>query len=285
MHEVSVVIATLGGPTLQSTIDSLNSGFVIPDEIIIAIPAGFEESVADLKGANVIILITKTKGQVPQRCEGFSASRFEYVLQCDDDIIVANNCLEELIMVSEKMGEKSACASSLYFMQSNCSVYQRIKNNWFQKFYYSLLNGKEGYKEGIVTMAGTEIGVDTDTYIGEKGIIPVEWLPGGIVLHRNSNLILSNFYPHKGKAFSEDLYHSYELAKKGISLFIAGNAKTWIEDPRNNGLPSLSVFYQDLKKDFQARKFYVQMTSRCLIRTYLFYLFISLSYLMKKVKQ
>ncbi|MHA8098000.1 glycosyltransferase [Aquirufa aurantiipilula] len=282
--EISVVIATLGGDSLQATIDSLNQSSIKPKEIIIAIPAGFEGNVANIQGDNVQILVTQTKGQVSQRCEGFSATKYPYILQCDDDILLAENCMEELILASEKMGNKSACASSLLFVNSNKSVYQRTKKGLISNVYYTLLNGQEGYKEGIVTKAGTEIGVDT-TIKTCQDVIPVEWLPGGLVLHRKENLIFKNYFPHAGKAYSEDLYHSFELRKQGIALFIVKKAKAWIEDPRDMDLPSFSMFFKNLKKDFEARKYYVRMSGKSIIRSYFLYLFMSISFVLKKAKQ
>jgi hypothetical protein len=283
LPEISVVIATLGGNSLQDTIDSLNHSSIKPHEIIIAIPIGFEENVANIRGDNVQILYTQSKGQVSQRCEGFSACKYEFVLQCDDDILLAKNCIEELVLAFNETGNKSACAPSLFFVNSNKSVYEKKKRGLLSNIYYALLNGREGYKEGIVTKAGTEIGVDT-TKKTSKEIIPVEWLPGGLVLHRKENLILSNYYPHSGKAYSEDLYHSFELGIKGISLFLIKGAIAWIDDPRLMDLPSFSMFFRNLKKDFEARKYYIRMNNKSLMRSYFFYLFVSVSFFFKKVK-
>ncbi len=283
LNELSVVIATLGGDTLQATIDSLNKSSIKPKEIIIVIPSGFEQRVVNINIQNVRLLVTQTKGQVQQRCEGFSKSKHPFVLQCDDDIILAEDCIEELIQASNKNGFNCACSSSLFFVNSNKSVYQRTKKGLMRNLFYGLLNGKEGYKEGIVTLAGTEIGVDTTKKTGQD-IIKVEWLPGGLVLHRRENLILKNFYPYPGKAYNEDLYHSFELRKQGISLFIVKEAKAWIEDPRDMALPSFYAFFKNLNKDFEARKYYIRISGKNLIRSYFFYLFISVSFVLKKIK-
>ncbi|MFL0162073.1 glycosyltransferase family 2 protein [Aquirufa salirivi] len=282
-QSLSVVIATLGGDSLQATIDSLNQSSIKPEEIIIAIPVGFEERVATISAENVQILVTQSKGQVSQRCEGFSAAKYYFILQCDDDILLAENCIEELMVASNSMGNTCACASSLFFVNSNKSVYQQTNKGWLTHVYYALLNGREGFKEGVVTKAGTEIGVDTSQKTGQD-IIPVEWLPGGLVLHRRENLILNNYFPHVGKAYGEDLYHSFELRKLGISLYVVKEAQAWIDDPRDMELPSFFMFFKNLKKDFEARKYYVRMSHKSLFRTYFFYLFISLSFVVKKVK-
>ena len=281
---LSAVIATLGGDSLQATIDSLNQSSIKPNEIIIAIPAGFEARVANISAENVQILVTHSIGQVSQRCEGFSAAKYDFIFQCDDDILLAKNCIEELMVASNIMGNECVCAASLFFVNSNKSVYHQKKKGLISKLYYALLNGKEGYKEGIVTKAGTEIGVEiTENTV--QDIIPVEWLPGGLVLHRRENLILKNFYPYSGKAYSEDLYHSFELRKKGISLFVVKEAKAWIDDPRNKPLPSFNSFFKNLIKDFEARKTYLKLSDSSLSRCYFFYLFMTFSFFIKKLEK
>jgi len=124
---LSAVIATLGGDSLQATIDSLNQSSIKPNEIIIAIPAGFEARVANISAENVQILVTHSIGQVSQRCEGFSAAKYDFIFQCDDDILLAKNCIEELMVASNIMGNECVCAASLFFVNSNKSVYHQKK--------------------------------------------------------------------------------------------------------------------------------------------------------------
>jgi len=280
---LSVVIATLGGERLQLTIDSLNKGTIVPTEIIIAIPAGFEDGVADIKGANVVILVTKTKGQVSQRCEGFKIARGQFVLQSDDDIILENSCIEHLIKACTSLGVNSACSPSLYFLESGKSVYSKpVSGKLLSSFYYGILNGSKGYREGSITMAGTEIGVDSTKYTDE--IIRTEWVPGGITLHHKENLILENFYPHEGKAFTEDLYHSIELRKRGINLFIVIPAIAWIDDPRTAGCPGFFDWYKNISRDYKARKHLVKANNMSLMRMLAFYTTTIAAIFLKRIK-
>jgi GT2 family glycosyltransferase len=279
------VIATLGGPLLQGTIDSLNSGSVALSEIIIAIPEEFAERVMDIRAHNVTVLKTHSKGQVPQRCEGFAVAKSDFVLQCDDDVVLEHACIEKLLLSLQSAGDKAACAAALYFLETGHSVYKRSKLGTIGWLYFSLLNGRAGYQEGIVTKAGTEIGVDASTHEGEDPLFPVEWIPGGLALHHKKNLVLESYYPHQGKAYSEDLYHSLELRKKGISLYVVLNAKAWIEDPRLMEPQTTSQFFRNLKRDFITRKYYINKDRKSVVRSYSFYLFMGLSYFIKKIKR
>jgi GT2 family glycosyltransferase len=279
------VIATLGGPLLQGTIDSLNSGSIALSEIIIAIPEAYAERVAHIRAHNVIILKTVSKGQVPQRCEGFSVSQSDFVLQCDDDVVLEHTCIENLLLSIQRAGDKAACAAALYFLKTDYSVYKRSKLGIIGRLYYSLLNGKAGYREGVVTKAGTEIGVDANLHQGDNPLFPVEWIPGGLALHHKKNLVLESYYPHQGKAYSEDLYHSRELRNKGISLYVVLKAKAWIEDPRLMETQKTSHFFRNMRRDFITRKYYIEQDQKNILRSYFFYLFMSLSFFIKKVKR
>ena len=71
---ISVVIPSLGGD-LRETLNSLNSGTVKPDEIIICLP-NKDHSVKDLsKYKNTSVVYSEKYGQVYQRIFGFRKSK------------------------------------------------------------------------------------------------------------------------------------------------------------------------------------------------------------------
>ena len=75
----------------------------------------------------------------------------------------------------------------------------------------------------------------------------VEWLPGGCVIYHKRDLILENYYPLLGKAFCEDLIHSYLLKQKKISLWVADELFCSIErEPTRKS-------FQELYDEFYAR--------------------------------
>jgi glycosyltransferase involved in cell wall biosynthesis len=281
---LSVVIATLGGEQLGDTIISINKSYLRPSEIIIAIPAQFSSNVLHLQSDNVKILLTNSKGQVAQRCEGFKVAKGEFVIQLDDDIILEKDCISLLIAAMHTLGHKAVCSPAFFFKQTGISVYQRpINNPWLARFYYWILNGSMGYVEGVITKAGTEIGINSANH--SENIIKTEWLPGGMVVHRQNNLIMHNYFPHEGKAFSEDLYHSIELSKKGLNLFVITNARAYLDDPRTQNPTSILEWWANIKKDYATRKYLVSLSSKSYFRMFFFYVFSLLAYISKLNKK
>ncbi|MCZ2473341.1 glycosyltransferase family 2 protein [Aquirufa ecclesiirivi] len=280
---LSVVIATLGGDSLQATIDSLNQSSIKPDEIIIAIPFGFEERVAHIKAENVQVLVTQSRGQVSQRCEGFKVCKGEYVIQLDDDFILETDCIFNLLDTLKQLDKKSACAPAFYFLETGISAYyQPLPLSRLKKLFYFLINGVRGYQEGEISQAGTEIGIYPENQ--REKIVKTQWLPGGMVLHHRDNLIIDNYFHFIGKAYSEDLFHSFELRKVGVSLYVVLNAKAWINDPRLGIKLSTNNWFKSIKRDYLIRTHLVKMMNKNLFRMNLYYVIIAISFLLKKVK-
>ena len=48
----------------------------------------------------------------------------------------------------------------------------------------------------------------------------VNWLPGGVLILRVKDLVMEDYFPFEGKAYCEDLIHSFFLKKKGLKLYI-----------------------------------------------------------------
>lgn len=270
---ISVVIPTLGGDILIGTIEQLNRGTVVPTEILVCIPVEDAFRVANMSFHNLRVIRTDCRGQVAQRAEGFKQASCKYVLQLDDDVVVHYQCLEKLVLFMESRNDKCAISPAIRFIDSDKTVYPQPPNTFLSRTYYYLINGANGYKPGTITKAGTEIGVDP-THL-EFEFVEVEWLPGGCVLHSRENLILHNFYPLRGKAFCEDLYHTSLLAKNGIKLFIAGKAIVWIDDPRKqNKLQRFSL--KDIRLDYRARKLYLKKLTKSLFWMNIYYILVVL---------
>ncbi len=220
---ISVVIATLGGIHVQKTIERLNKGSLIPDEILICIPQREALKAAFLKTTNVKIIVTEVRGQVAQRAIGFENAKNPLVLQLDDDILLRDNCLEELVAT---MGERdnAAIGPKLYDVRSGLYhsflIPSVFKYDIFNKIFFWIINGRDGFIPGLISRSGLNMGIPE----GSSDFVGIDWLPGGCILHRKKNLVTYNFYPFKGKAFAEDLFHSNILRKKNIILIRAGRA-------------------------------------------------------------
>src|ERR1043165_5309776 len=110
---VTVVIPTLGGQTLTTTIEALNQGSVRPAEILVCIPAPEAARVENAGLENVRVIVTERRGQVVQRAEGFRRAAHELVLQLDDDIVLDVQCVERLVSGLQALGNDAAIAPAM----------------------------------------------------------------------------------------------------------------------------------------------------------------------------
>lgn len=222
--DVSVVIATLGGDCLAATIERLNAGTVVPAEILICIPEIEAPRADKFAGDNVRVIRTPCRGQVAQRAWGFGQARHGFVLQLDDDIHVDSECIERLLSCVAGSADVAAgprlhdLASGEYrsFLTPASTGATR-----FERVLFWVINGKAGYEPGRIGRAGICMGLPEEPADWHD----IDWLPGGCVLHRRGNLVLTDYYPFRGKAFAEDLFHSVELTRKGVRLVRCGAAR------------------------------------------------------------
>lgn len=280
LQPLSVVIATLGGDSLRGTIEALNLGTIVPDEILVCIPTNEARNVQNLSFQNVRILVTDCRGQVAQRAIGFQNVSHDVVMQIDDDILVDECCIEHLLETLKTCGAKVAVAPSLISLITNESIYSNPnKDKILHKIYHWFMNGSDGYRAGKIEKSGTAIGVDPKGKDGE--LFDVEWLAGGCVMHSRENLILENFYPFKGKAYVEDVIHSCYLRNRGIRLKVDSRARCWLDTVHSSSYGHVD-FLKHLTSDFRARKYAMRLCSRRSVRIYFYYFASYLSYLCKK---
>lgn len=257
---VSVVIPSLGGD-LTNTLDSIDAGSVQPDEMIVCLPND-SHTVNNASNYNKLKVIYSDRyGQVYQRAVGFKAAKGDYVLQLDDDILLDKDCLGRLLSTLGQLPEKSSVSPCL-FNVDGLPMYQQKKSGVLS-VYYRLINGKLGYHPGSITQAGTNFGVNPAETT--EDLLQVDWQPGGCVLHRKENLILSDYYPNKGKAYCEDLIHSYLLRQSGVALFVDTQAKC--TTPLN---PRLSLL-KEIVPDFKARLYFVKLAKLSITRMLVHY--------------
>lgn len=278
---LTIVIATLGGEVLNQTLKSINASSVLPSEILICIPAEFKEKVKNLEKTNVKIIDTCCIGQVAQRAFGFNIAANEFVMQLDDDMTLDSRCIE-FLMESCKSENYLSVGPSLINNYTGSSVYKISSYKKYLRHFYSLiLNGKWQFTPGSVDGVGTPFGVDPE---GREGLLKnLDWIAGGCVMHKKENLIHHNFYPFKGKAYGEDVIHSYLLRAKGINLAMDPRAKCGIEMNRVEH-DSISTFLKGLIADFKVRKYYMALNGRMNFRAYIYYIGMLVLYFCKKIK-
>lgn len=252
---ISVVIPTLGGSSLVQTLQYLNSGPKIPAEILICIPDSHSHALPTFEWDNVAVLPTVVKGQVAQRAEGFKLASQPYILQLDDDMQISSDSMSELLHTLTALAEDAAVAP-VYLDEVTGECIHKHPSGWrafLSNMMGVLISGARwGSKRmGSITPAGTNYGVDS-ALMSER-IVEVDWVPGGCLLHRQSNLCTDAFFPFSGKAYCEDLIHSILLKKKGVRLYVVKNATCKTE------FPVLATGKDELKADMRARQYFNQL--------------------------
>ena len=256
---ISVVIPSLGGKPLSDTIKHLNNGSVFPDEIIIVIPKEFKSSSIKIKLKNVKFLFTDQKGQVFQRCEGFKIAKYKYVLQLDDDVFLHKDCLENLV---NNLNESSSIAPVMCYKNSKESVFD-YSNKWFLNFIHWLIHGFKFGSKKMGTVSKSVVPFGHDNIIYENSIVSSEWLAGGCVLHNKKNLIIKNYFPFSGKAYGEDLIHSFFLKQKNISLLLNKKAICYIDE--------FDSSLYNIEKDYNSKKYYNKLNDINNFRLYVWF--------------
>ena len=266
--EVSVVIPTLGGASLKHTIERLNSGYLIPKEILVCIPEAHSYKVVDYHFENVKIVKTPFCGQVRQRAFGFSLVKYPFVLQLDDDLELDKACLVNLVKflnsnpdcsVSPSLLDKASGKMSSHLSKPSSS------SGFLYRILFWVINGNLGYLPGKISKAGVNIGFSNT--IGEP--YEVEWLPGGCALHFKKHLITYDYYPYVGKAYAEDLLQSFLLKKNGIKLYHHPGATSSLDNSssKSNGIKSLfKIFFSYSRIMF----FFAKKTGSNRIRLFFF---------------
>ncbi len=240
--KLSVVMASLAGETIVRTVNSINSGTVIPDEIIVVVPRKYADKIPNNPFNNLRYEIVEFQGQVAQRLHGFRIAKNEFVMQVDDDISFEEHCIENLLNVIKRLGPGSAVGPSLCFDDDKAPVYLETSATYNLKAF--LLSGaKWGQKRmGTINKIGSSHGYDESKLTDEY--VKIEWLAGGCVIHYRSSLVMENYFPFPGKAYGEDLIHSILLLKSGIKLYNVRNATCYISRPNFEKPGNYSIYLQ-----------------------------------------
>lgn len=281
VNRVSVVIPTLGGKCLVTTIQQLNRGTKVPDEILICIPNEDAYKVTSLGFHNTRILTTSFRGQVAQRAYGLKHVQHDLVLQLDDDILLKEDCVEKLVQfilqhpgssVGPKFIERTTGKYHSYLYKDKNVMYFSDRVSFF------ILNGSKGCEAGAISKAGLYFGIPEkpDNWLGAG------WLPGGCILHRKENLVLENYYPVSGKAYWEDIFHADLLRKKGIFMHRVGEAECTVDFSSNKKMKA-SFFAKEFFKVLNIAKLYAKKNNIPATRLIIFHLYNTLTLILRRL--
>lgn len=264
---LSVVIPSIGESELIDTVKSLQLSTFKPSEIIIVIPKIFLPRFSQLKIKKVKVLETKFAGQVQQRIAGFKMSSGELVLQLDSDITLSKECLSKLVEVIKIEGDNVAVSPSYLSADSH----ETQHTSKLKKLLGLFIN----FGEGSIKVSVNSFTWDAwyNNFEWPRKTSEMNYLNGGCLLHLKKNLILDNYYPYKGKAYGEDLLHSFFLRKKGIRLICAPSAKAETLGGHYE-FYDLKSFFDFIKRTFTYKYRLTQLSKGNLNRFYLwFFLF------------
>tara|TARA_B100001093_G_scaffold401903_1_gene389614 strand:+ start:22 stop:852 length:831 start_codon:yes stop_codon:yes gene_type:complete len=271
---ISVVIPTIGDRNLFPTLSSLNNSSVKVDEIIISAPFNNKLNINKLqKVKNVKIYISKLKGQVLQRIEGFKIAKGEIVVQLDDDIILEKDCIE---LLYKKIKNKKNASISPNFIEksSNKSIFIE------KKYLFKKIAGlRENGKKSEITKSGFEFYPVLNSEI--DNLVETNIQLGACVMHKRENLILNNYFNFSGKAYCEDLFHSILLKKNKVKLYFLPSASVFIELNIKPSQPLL--FFKELREDYKIRKLLVRENGLNYYRMILIYLLKGINYFIDRI--
>jgi hypothetical protein len=246
----SVVIATLGGPTLPATVACLQASGWAPHEVLICIPEAEQHRVDSVRGLpGVRIVPTGVRGQVAQRAVGFTQAACELVLQCDDDVHfdpAVPGLLQDALLA---LGHRHVVGPVFCNPATGAPIarYATGLRGFVGNVYFWLVAGLPWGKQRMGRFSRTTCAISVDPAHVATPVVAAEWLAGGFVLGWRDDLILVNFYPFAGKAYAEDLLHARERAAQGVRHHVVVAARVFTEP--NPHTPSLS----ELRREFVAR--------------------------------
>jgi len=230
---LSVVMATLGDAQIARTISKMNSGSIRPSEILVCIPEEDAHRVEGLPFDNVRIVPTKVRGQVAQRAEGFQQVSCPLVMQLDDDVLLAYDTIEILVTSVLTLG-RGHVVGPVFYNAITTEPISKIETG-FKGFvinlYEVLVHGLPWGTRRMGALSKTGGCGSVDPRCCNEALIAVSWLPGGCSISFLEDLILDAFFPFDGKAFSEDILHSFLRAKNGTRHHVALAAKATIFPP------------------------------------------------------
>jgi GT2 family glycosyltransferase len=201
-------------------------------------------------------------GQVKQRNYGLNFVKNDLILQLDDDVLLDESCLKNLVNTYVTFGEK--CVVGPQFRYFDGVSAWPIRSFLYQIFATVFWGSKIGEKRfGTINEIGCGHGVDFSIYKGDYK--EVEWLSGGCVLQHKSSKLKEMHFPFEGKAYCEDLMQSLIQLKNGLTHICVKKAVCRIQKDS----PTHENY--NLKADFMARRYVLDLMGKRKIRLYIWY--------------
>ena len=195
----------------------------------------------------------------------------------DDDIEFDIKKIKSLLLHFKKLPTRSCLAPYLDLKRDSLSIFTRISRNLFL---YCEFHPNPG------SIARSSFPVPHINFKNYQNNFyeEVDWLAGGILIMRKEDIIKKNYFPFKGKAYCEDLIHSFFLKEKGIKLYIS--TKLYFQTPIESYRKlNLKDFLKLIKNDFLIRNYYRNLIQNKFLPFFIAYLYIFICFFLTKTKR
>ena len=225
LPEFDIVIPSTGEPSTHNLLKSIEFSTILPNNVIVVI-RDVDQFYFDPESFSfpITLLRCPNHGQVYQRIFGFQNCHSSLVMQIDADCSFDSSFLFRYITEFLRVESISDCdiALSPSFLDSNTRP--MFSSETHLSFLYRLLLSSIGlmYSNKNLSKFGQNFSLNmpSNSFSKSNQTFHSDWLPGGCMMLRKNSLVVDNYYPFMGKAYAEDLFHSYLLFSKSVSLFV-----------------------------------------------------------------
>ena len=134
---VSIIIPTLGDAKIEECLKKINESRNKPSEILIVVPKQNLKKVKNIKlkfkTLDIKIIPSNKRDQVFQRILGFKKSKYNFVMQLDDDVKLERDCLIKLFEFLK--ARKNSAVAPRYTDKIILSKIYKKPNNLLLKYH------------------------------------------------------------------------------------------------------------------------------------------------------
>ena len=277
LKDITIVIPSIIKDLDQKWIRQINNFSNAGISILISIPPGMDAKEVYKKGfiKNILIINSDSKGQVKQRIYAYKFCKTKLILHMDDDIFINLTQISGLVKIFSNLPNKS-CLAPVYKRRKS-RIYNNLRFSAYLRNIFLYFNLKP--RSGTISISCYPVPFNFNK---KKEVQEVDWLPGGILLLRKLDRIKKNYFRFSGKAYCEDLFHSFFLKKNKINLFITNQFYFYTKDLSYKSL-QINEFIKYIISDFQIRNQYRKEVRKPVLPFLISYFFIVMVYLGNKI--
>ncbi|MDC0226797.1 hypothetical protein OAK12_01650, partial [Alphaproteobacteria bacterium] len=186
-------------------------------------------------------------------------------------------CIEKMYETILSHGSKSAVGGFII----NKNKINKNSSKLLNLFKNFLINNTFYIRNWTITKSGLGYGFTGN--VDNLLIEDVEWISGGCMIHYKENLIYENFIIFEGKAYYEDLVHSFLLRQNKIQLLLNYTAKCTHNNHENIYNLCIVDFFNYFANEYKSRKYFVKLAKLNYLNLNLWSLVILIKYFLNKI--